>query len=91
MALIEQDALIHKLTAFVRPVYGVLDLGFVGFVGFDIVRSFDDRLYLLDLNSGPHFDHVIATNGPQPIIDMYKTVLAAWMSEKSAQSRNVQR
>ena len=88
MVLIEQDALIHKLTAFVRPVYGVLDLGFVGF---DIVRSFDDRLYLLDLNSGPHFDHVIATNGPQPIIDMYKTVLAAWMSEKLAQSRNVQR
>jgi glutathione synthase/RimK-type ligase-like ATP-grasp enzyme len=81
VALIEQVALIDKLAAFVRPVYGTLDLGFVGF---DIVRSVDNRLYLLELNSGPRFDHVIATNGPQPIIDMYKTVLSAWVSEKSA-------
>ena len=78
--LIEQATLIDELAAFVRPVYGVLDLGFVGF---DIVRGVDERLYLLELSYGPRFDHVITTNGTQPIIDMYKTVLAAWMSEKS--------
>ena len=58
--LIEQAALLDELAAFVRPVYGVLDLGFVGF---DIVRAVDGRLYLLELNSGPRFDRVIATNG----------------------------
>lgn len=79
-ALIGQDALIDELAAFIRPVYTTLDLGFVGF---DIVCSVDNQLYLLELNSGPRFDHVIATNGPQPIIDMYKTVLSAWVAEKS--------
>lgn len=82
--LIGQAALIDELAAFVRPVYAVLDLGFVGF---DIVRSADNRLYLLELNSGPRFDHVIATSGPQPVIAMYKTVLVAWLAEKSAHSR----
>lgn len=79
--LIEHAALLDELAAFVRPVYGLLDLGFVGF---DIVRAVDGRLYLLELNSGPRFDRVIATNGPRPVIDMYKTVLSAWISEESA-------
>ncbi len=79
--LIEQAALLDELAAFVRPVYGVLDLGFVGF---DIVRAVDGRLYLLELNSGPRFDRVIATNGTRPVIAMYKTVLSAWVSEESS-------
>ena len=84
--LIEHAALLDELAAFVRPVYGVLDLGFVGF---DIVRGVDERLYLLELNSGPRFDRVIATNGTRPVIDMYKTVLSAWLSEKTTARRAV--
>ncbi len=78
--LIGQNELIDELGAFVRPVYRALALGFVGF---DIVRSVNNRLYLLELNSGPRFDHVIHTNGPGPVIAMYKAVLSAWMADKS--------
>ncbi len=54
---------------FVRPVYATLP---IGFVGFDIVRSTDGQLYLLELNSSPRFDHVIDGNGQACVIEMYK-------------------
>lgn len=80
---VTHEETIQELHKFVRPIYGQLD---IGFVGFDIIRSFDDSLYLLELNSGPRFDHFIGSNGPEQIITMYKRVLSTWISEHANQS-----
>lgn len=80
---VTHEETIQELQEFVRPIYRQLD---IGFVGFDIIRSFDDALYLLELNSGPRFDHFIRSNGPEQVIGMYKTVLSKWISEQTSQS-----
>ena len=76
--LATQEETIQELQEFVRPVYEKLN---IGFVGFDIIRSFDNALYVLELNSGPRFDHFIESNGPEQVISMYKKILSQWISE----------
>ena len=76
--LVTQEEIIQELQEFVRPVFETLA---IGFVGFDIIRSFDDALHLLELNSGPRFDHFIESNGPEQVISMYKKILSQWTSE----------
>lgn len=69
---VDDPKLIEELLEFVLPVYQVLD---IGFVGFDIVRSQEGSLYLLELNSGPRFDHFVQFNGREKVIAMYQTIL----------------
>jgi glutathione synthase/RimK-type ligase-like ATP-grasp enzyme len=76
----EQET-IYELQEFVRPIYGKLP---IDFVGFDIIRSFDDNFYLLELNSGPRFDHFIDSNGPEHVVHMYKNILSIWASKASS-------
>ena len=60
--------LISELYEFIRPVFAELELGLVGF---DIIRAKDGDLYLIELNSAPRFDHVIADNGMDCVVDLY--------------------
>ena len=81
--LVTGEETIQELQEFVRPVYEKLA---IGFVGFDIIRSCDNTVYLLELNSGPRFDHFIESNGPEHVISMYEKILSKWISEHTNQS-----
>ena len=81
---VTQQEIIQELQEFIRPVYGVLN---IGFVGFDIIRSFDNELYVLELNSGPRFDHFIDSNGPEHVISMYKDILSRWIEKMPEETR----
>ncbi|TMP27747.1 hypothetical protein CWB99_13725 [Pseudoalteromonas rubra] len=76
VATLEQDkALLNTLFEFVKPVF---ELASIGFVGFDIILGQDDRFYLIELNSSPKFNHLIIDNpklGPDAVTGMYKKML----------------
>ncbi|WP_082669097.1 ATP-grasp domain-containing protein [Pseudoalteromonas rubra] len=76
VATLEQDeALITALFEFVKPVF---ELANIGFVGFDIILGQDDQFYLIELNSSPKFNHLIIDNpelGPSAVASMYKNML----------------
>jgi len=69
---VRDEAVLAALLDFVAPVFKRLRLGMVGF---DVLRSHRDELYLLELNSGPRFDHFIQDHGRVPIIHMYEQIL----------------
>ncbi|MCY7295286.1 ATP-grasp domain-containing protein [Alteromonas sp. a30] len=69
---IENATLMQRLTEFVRPIYQKLE---IGFVGFDIIESDDNTLYLIELNSSPKFNNFIAANGSEAVIQMYVKTL----------------
>jgi glutathione synthase/RimK-type ligase-like ATP-grasp enzyme len=73
--VVEDPALEQELLAFVEPVQAILR---PGFVGFDIIRSRAGRLYLIELNSSPRFDHVIEGSGETCVIEMYARTLSLY-------------
>jgi len=73
--LVRDPTLEQELMELVRPVYATLPMGFVGL---DIIRSTDGKLYLIELNSSPRFDHVIESSGQACVIEMYKKTLGLY-------------
>lgn len=57
---------------FAAPIFEVLPLGFVGL---DILETRTGDWVLLELNSGPRFDHISENEGDGPVVAMYRTVL----------------
>lgn len=76
---VQDPALIKRLFQFVKPVYQHLD---IGFVGFDIVRSPDDSLCLIELNSSPKFNNFIKHNNSAPVVDVYKHALTQFSAQR---------
>ena len=56
------------------------------YVGLDVIRSRDDQLYLIELNSAPRVDQVIKSNGEAPVVAMYQTVLQRYLADPAAGS-----
>jgi len=79
-SLVPDPGLEQELVEFVRPVYATLP---IDFVGFDVVRSTEGKLYLLELNSSPRFDHVIDGNGQACVIEMYKKTLGLYLERRA--------
>lgn len=77
--LIEDTELIKELHNFVKPVYQQVSLGLVGF---DIIRGNDSRLYLIELNSSPRFDHIIEGSGEECVIKMYQKSIELLQQKK---------
>ena len=80
-SLVLDPALEQELMEFIRPVYATLP---IGFVGFDIIRSADGKLYLLELNSSPRFDHIIEGSGRACVVEMYRKTLSLYLEPQSA-------
>jgi len=60
---------------FAAPIFQVLPLGFVGL---DVLETRDGRLVLLELNSGPRFDHISENEGDDAVVAMYRRVLGRY-------------
>lgn len=77
---IQDETLISRLFQFVKPVYDQLD---IGFVGFDIIQSDDNQLYLIELNSSPKFNNFIKDNEATPVINMYCHALSHFIQRRT--------
>lgn len=71
-SLISDAELLEELYQFVKPVFAELRLGLVGF---DIIRATDGKLYLIELNSSPQFNHIIVSSGEDCVIALYEQLL----------------
>lgn len=61
-----------ELKDFIKPIFGVLD---IGFAGLDIIESETGQKYLLEINAEPGFANFVEKNGAEPIIEMYCKIL----------------
>lgn len=75
---ITDQKIIDELVSFVRPSFDIKGLEYVGF---DILQGKDGNYYLLELNSGPKYDHFIKCNGEEAVVAMYKRILARVLDE----------
>ncbi len=63
---------LSALTQFVQPA---LELPGLNYVGFDIIKDWHDKYRLLEMNSGPKYDHYIQSYGEQEIITLFEKIL----------------
>lgn len=70
--LITNQDLIEQLYQFVKPIFSVLD---IPWVGFDIIKGKDNQFHLIELNSTPKFEHIIESSGEEAVIQMYAKAL----------------
>ena len=75
---VTDQKIIDDLVSFVRPTFGITGLEYVGF---DILMRNDGNYYLLELNSGPKYDHFIKCNGDEAVVAMYKKILGRVLDE----------
>lgn len=68
----ESDELVQRAKVEFAPA---LTLPGLRFVGLDIVLDENDKLWLLELNSGPKVDHFIQNNGEEKVVQMYSKIL----------------
>ncbi|MCX4026596.1 alpha-L-glutamate ligase [Endozoicomonas sp. SM1973] len=68
---ITDSHLLNELQTFVEPVFQHIP---AEMVGVDIIKDTSNNLFLVELNSGPKFNHFIQFNGEELIIEMYKTI-----------------
>jgi glutathione synthase/RimK-type ligase-like ATP-grasp enzyme len=80
--LINDQKLIARIQNFIMPMFSKLD---VCYAGLDIVLTAQDKLYLLEINSHPGFEHFINDNGDEPLEAMFYSILL----ELSPESANV--
>ncbi len=69
---IKDEAVINELKEFIKPIFGVLE---IGFAGLDIIVAEDGRKFLLEINAEPGFANFVSKEGDEPIIEMYCSVL----------------
>jgi len=70
--------IIDDLVSFVSPAFCIKGLEYVGF---DILKGKDGNYYLLELNSGPKYNHFIDHNGDEAVVTMYKKILGRVLDE----------
>jgi glutathione synthase/RimK-type ligase-like ATP-grasp enzyme len=69
--IIKDDVSLQMLKNFIKPIFGLVD---VGFAGLDIIKTKDGRLYLLEMNSNPGFKLFIEKNGEDEIVSLYEKI-----------------
>lgn len=77
-ALLITDKEIKKeLQQFINPIFKKLD---IGFGGLDVVKTKNNKLWLLELNSQPGFSHFLKNNDEEIIIKLYQKMLLKKLS-----------
>lgn len=61
-----------KLQSFIEPIFTKLP---IVFAGLDIIEDTNGELWLIEINSAPGFHKLVADNGQQILVDLYKQIL----------------
>jgi glutathione synthase/RimK-type ligase-like ATP-grasp enzyme len=61
-----------KITAFITPIYGVLDLMYGGL---DIAIDKNGKLWMFEINSHPAYDHLVEDVELEILVHLYKKIL----------------
>ncbi len=64
--------LVQRSAKVFRPA---LTLSGLDYIALDIILTAEDELYLLELNSGPKYNHFADNHGADIVISMYETIL----------------
>ncbi|MEL6534491.1 MAG: hypothetical protein AAFQ98_03715 [Bacteroidota bacterium] len=70
--LVKESALLEQIQGFVKPIFKVFP---ISWVGVDLLVDSSGGWYLLELNSGPRFQHFIQNHGTAEIVHLYSQVL----------------
>jgi glutathione synthase/RimK-type ligase-like ATP-grasp enzyme len=70
---LDDAALTSKIADFIRPMFEVFD---VQFVGLDIAIDENGKMFLLETNVHPGFSYFVRDNGEGKLVDMYEKILA---------------
>lgn len=63
---------LSSLTEFLSPV---LELPGLSYVGCDVIKSHQGKNYLIEINSGPKYNHFVDSCGEKEVIKMYTKIL----------------
>lgn len=69
---VTDTSLLDEITQFMQPVWKILD---INYVGVDVIKDHIGHWYLLELNSGPTYDHYIQFYGRDDIVALYANIL----------------
>lgn len=69
---ITDSQIINKLQDFIDPIFKTIPLRWSGL---DIIRSTNDKLYLLELNSKPGFGYFLQNHNKKIVVEIYKKIL----------------
>ncbi len=70
--LVEDQAVLQKLNAFMKPVFNRIE---APFFGADIIEDHQGDFWLIELNGSPHFEIFLRDNDRRCIVDLYKRML----------------
>ena len=69
---VRDDPTKNALQTFCAPLFAKL---MIPFCGLDIAQDKQGRLWLIEANSSPGFDHIIKHEGQEHVIQLYETIL----------------
>jgi len=72
--IVTADIFISRLADFIKPIYQKLDLKYGGL---DIVEDINGKLYLLEINSHPAYNHLVASEGIEPLEKIYRQMITS--------------
>jgi glutathione synthase/RimK-type ligase-like ATP-grasp enzyme len=70
--LVEDTVLLERMAATFAPLFAHVPLHFCGL---DVARDAADRLWLIEANTSPGFNQVVASCGPAPVLALYRDIL----------------
>ncbi|GAB4174706.1 MAG: hypothetical protein Fur005_36560 [Roseiflexaceae bacterium] len=70
--LVEDPALLARIAETFAPLFAHVPLHFCGL---DVARDAEDRLWLIEANTSPGFNQVVADCGPEPVLALYRAML----------------
>jgi glutathione synthase/RimK-type ligase-like ATP-grasp enzyme len=69
---VTETNLLKEIAQCMQPVWETLG---INYVGVDLIKDNNDRWYLLEMNSGPTYDHYIQFYGQDDIVALYAHIL----------------
>lgn len=78
--IVTDRTFLARLEQFCLPMFKKLN---IPFCGLDIALDKQGRLYLIEANSSPGFEHIIENGGEAQVIDLYKSMLAAMIKNEA--------
>ncbi len=72
-AILQTDHALHqKIDHFIQPLFSALDLEYGGL---DVAIDTDGKLWLLEINTHPAYDHLVKNEGEEVLVGLYRKVL----------------
>ncbi|NEP15050.1 MAG: hypothetical protein F6K14_33740 [Symploca sp. SIO2C1] len=69
---ITEEKMLANIESFIEPIFQKISLNYAGA---DIVMDKHGKLWLLELNSMPHYDSFVRDNGEKIMVEMVKKIL----------------